>query len=67
MLVLITEKEAKTRLCPFAMGKIDGKQFGACVASECMAWRIDRPTKERETLVCDENGKPVGYCGIPHI
>lgn len=58
---ILTEEEAKKRWCPMLFSKVKGNQsdelsdFGKCVASECMAWRLAHKPAA--------SGEETGFCG----
>jgi hypothetical protein len=49
----MTEAEAKTKICPFRLGK-----GGKCAASQCMAWRLTSPLLPGDGF-CGLAGRPV--------
>ncbi len=62
-----TEDEAKTKWCPW-QGPANRDPYRAvtynganCIASECMAWRVERGDAESDGA---GNWLPVGYCGL---
>lgn len=53
--MLVTEDEAKTKLCPETFGKPMAEEDQKCEGSACMAWRWGQNLhRDREK---------VGYCG----
>lgn len=62
----MTEEEAETKWCPMARSDGNNRHWGsenhigACIASECMAWRwMTKPSAVEGTGI-----KPAGYCGL---
>lgn len=58
--MIVTEEEAKNKLCPEAIGPGDLNwtmvpKSRMCIGSFCMAWRWRYHP--------DDNEKPAGYCG----
>jgi hypothetical protein len=69
----MTQDDAKTKLCPLSLTRLDIAHSLPCCASECMAWRWvevyvppvwkvgDRyPSTEAKILASDTDG----YCGM---
>ena len=52
--MLLPEKDAKFKNCPFLTTKED--KFRFCLGSSCMMWRYKNPEK------C--SGEDEGYCGL---
>ena len=52
--MLLPQKEAKFKYCPFMTTKDDKLRF--CLGAGCMMWHFKHPEKEGET--------DPGYCGL---
>ncbi len=52
--MLLPEKEAKYKYCPFLKTHDDKLKF--CQATMCMMWRFEHPDKKSES--------DRGYCGL---
>lgn len=52
--MLLPQKEAKFKYCPYLTTKDDKLRF--CQTTECMMWRFKHPEKRTE----DDKG----YCGV---
>lgn len=71
--MILTEKEAKTKLCPFMSRQFSGPYMNAagyeitCRSSSCMKWNWmpgKSPEELEERRVWNSNPTdPVGYCG----
>lgn len=57
---MVTEDEAKTKLCPETFGKMMDEQDQKCEGSACMAWRWGANLERNVTKVgyCGRAGKP---------
>jgi hypothetical protein len=53
-----TEEQAKAKWCPLTNNE---NGFTCCIASECMAWRVEKGDAESNGA---GNWLPVGYCGL---
>lgn len=58
--MLLSEKEAKFKYCPFLVDKNDKLRF--CQGGMCMMWRYKNPEKrgEDDPGYCGVAGKPMG-------
>jgi hypothetical protein len=56
-----TEEQAKAKWCPFGNRDDGDNPVTFCIASECMAWRVEKGDAESDGA---GNWLPVGYCGL---
>ena len=57
--MFVTEDQAKEKKCPYKVGAMYGAMYGACIASDCMAWRWHSTFHHQDTGHCGLAGDPL--------